>query len=229
MEIMNITVLWAEGNEAQAEYWSNQLKEAGYEVHLFPSGAELLEEVNLQKPNLVLIGTELSDNNNNMDVVRQLGKVREFPIMVMLNNPDTTGIVLAFELGANDVISTSISIEELKARVDNLLHLFERLVNESITNIIYEDLKIELKSRKVYRGEELIKLTPKEYELLLYLAKRANTVCHRNTILQEVWGHDFLTNTNVVDVYIRHLRGKVDRGRIRKLIHTARGMGYMLQ
>ncbi|WP_188538469.1 response regulator transcription factor [Paenibacillus segetis] len=226
---MNITVLWAEGNEAQAEYWSNQLKEAGYEVHLFPSGAELLEEVNLQKPNLVLIGTELSDNNNNMDVVRQLGKVREFPIMVMLNNPDTTGIVLAFELGANDVISTSISIEELKARVDNLLHLFERLVNESITNIIYEDLKIELKSRKVYRGEELIKLTPKEYELLLYLAKRANTVCHRNTILQEVWGHDFLTNTNVVDVYIRHLRGKVDRGRIRKLIHTARGMGYMLQ
>lgn len=225
---MSNKVLWAEGNEALGEHWLVQLKEVGYEVQLFRSGLELLKEVNLQRPHMVLIGTELPDNYN-MDLVRQLGKVRDFPIMVILKSQDTSEIVSALQLGANDVISSSITLEELKARIDNLLHLFERLVNGSITNITYEDLIIELKSRKVYRGEEQIKLTPKEYELLLFLAKRPNTVCHRNTILQEVWGHDFLTNTNVVDVYIRHLRGKVDRGRTHKLIHTVRGMGYMIQ
>ncbi|RUT48117.1 response regulator transcription factor [Paenibacillus anaericanus] len=221
-------ILWAEGNETLGERWWRQLEEAGYNVHWFKSGTEMLRELNLQKPSLVLLGTELADQSQ-MELVRQLGKARDFPIMVMLAKRDTSEIVSALELGANDVVVKSLSIEELKSRIDNLLRLFERLISGSVTNITYEDLVIELKSRKVYRGEEPIKLTPKEYELLLYLAKRVNTVCHRNTILQEVWGHDFLTNTNVVDVYIRHLRKKMDRGRIRKLIHTVRGSGYMLQ
>ncbi|MEK4511240.1 response regulator transcription factor [Paenibacillus sp. FSL K6-2524] len=221
-------ILWAEGNETLGERWWRQLEEAGYNVHWFKSGTEMLRELNLQKPSLVLLGTELADQSQ-MELVRQLGKARDFPIMVMLAKRNTSEIVSALELGANDVVVKSLSIEELKSRIDNLLRLFERLISGSVTNITYEDLVIELKSRKVYRGEEPIKLTPKEYELLLYLAKRVNTVCHRNTILQEVWGHDFLTNTNVVDVYIRHLRKKMDRGRIRKLIHTVRGSGYMLQ
>lgn len=221
-------ILWVEGNETLGERWWRQLEEAGYNVHWFKSGTEMLRELNLQKPSLVLLGTELADQSQ-MELVRQLGKARDFPIMVMLAKRNTSEIVSALELGANDVVVKSLSIEELKSRIDNLLRLFERLISGSVTNITYEDLVIELKSRKVYRGEEPIKLTPKEYELLLYLAKRVNTVCHRNTILQEVWGHDFLTNTNVVDVYIRHLRKKMDRGRIRKLIHTVRGSGYMLQ
>lgn len=221
-------ILWAEGNETLGERWWRQLEEVGYNVHWFKSGAEMLSELNLQKPSLVLLGTELSDPSQ-MELVRQLGKARDFPIMVMLATRNTSEIVSALELGANDVVVKSLSIEELKSRIDNLLRLFERLISGSVTKITYEDLVIELKSRKVYRGEEPIQLTPKEYELLLYLAKRVNTVCHRNTILQEVWGHDFLTNTNVVDVYIRHLRKKMDRGRIRKLIHTVRGSGYMLQ
>lgn len=221
-------ILWVEGNETLGERWWRQLEEAGYIVHWFKSGTEMLRELNLQKPSLVLLGTELADQSQ-MELVRQLGKARDFPIMVMLVKRNTSEIVSALELGANDVVVKSLSIEELKSRIDNLLRLFERLISGSVTNITYEDLVIELKSRKVYRGEEPIKLTPKEYELLLYLAKRVNTVCHRNTILQEVWGHDFLTNTNVVDVYIRHLRKKMDRGRIRKLIHTVRGSGYMLQ
>ncbi|MDQ0087765.1 DNA-binding response OmpR family regulator [Paenibacillus anaericanus] len=221
-------ILWVEGNEILGERWWRQLEEAGYNVHWFKSGTEMLRELNLQKPSLVLLGTELEDQSQ-MELVRQLGKARDFPIMVMLAKRNTSEIVSAFELGANDVVVKSLSIEELKSRIDNLLRLFERLISGSVTNITYEDLVIELKSRKVYRGEDPIKLTPKEYELLLYLAKRVNTVCHRNTILQEVWGHDFLTNTNVVDVYIRHLRKKMDRGRIRKLIHTVRGSGYMLQ
>lgn len=88
---------------------------------------------------------------------------------------------------------------------------------------------MELKSRRVYRGDEAIKLTPKEFDLLLFLLKRAGKVCGREMILQQVWGYDFAAGTNVVDVYIRHLRKKIDRGQTQKLLHTVRGTGYMLQ
>ncbi|MNI78180.1 Transcriptional activator protein CzcR [compost metagenome] len=80
----------------------------------------------------------------------------------------------------------------------------------------------------MFRSEQLIKLTPKEFDLLRYLMKRAGEVCERDEILQEVWGYDFSTGTNVVDVYIRHLRSKVDKGQVNKLIHTVRGKGYMV-
>nr|WP_237690610.1 winged helix-turn-helix domain-containing protein [Paenibacillus caui] len=95
--------------------------------------------------------------------------------------------------------------------------------------IYYEDLRIETKKQKVFRGEDEISLTPKEYDLLLYLTRHRHEICTRETILQEVWGYDFSVNTNVVDVYIKHIRSKLDAGHQRKLIHTVRGAGYMLQ
>jgi DNA-binding response OmpR family regulator len=91
-----------------------------------------------------------------------------------------------------------------------------------------QDLKINLRSRRVSRAGQYLNLTPKEYELLEYLATHLNEACTRSDILREVWGYDFAMDTNVVDVYIKHLRGKVDKGKDVKLIQTVRGVGYML-
>lgn len=87
---------------------------------------------------------------------------------------------------------------------------------------------MNLRSRRVNRAGEYLTLTPKEYELLEYLALHVNEACTRSDILREVWGYEYAMDTNVVDVYIKHLRVKVDKGRSVKLIHTVRGIGYML-
>ncbi|MNI69266.1 Transcriptional activator protein CzcR [compost metagenome] len=126
------------------------------------------------------------------------------------------------------MVSEDIPIAELKSRIRNLLRLFWRFADGYMKELQYDDLRLELKSRKVYRGDQNIKLTPKEFDLLRYLLKRAGVVCERDEILQEVWGFDFSTGTNVVDVYIRHLRTKIDKGQTKKLIHTVRGKGYMV-
>jgi DNA-binding response OmpR family regulator len=91
------------------------------------------------------------------------------------------------------------------------------------------DLSIELRSRKVFRKELAIELTPREFDLLVYLAENKNQEKTREEILTDVWGYDFIGETNLVDVYIRYLRQKLDRGFRYKLIHTIRGVGYMLK
>ncbi|MNJ48230.1 Response regulator MprA [compost metagenome] len=149
-------------------------------------------------------------------------------MIAVLLERSTEQLIDAFAAGASDVVDGSVPFKELETRMEHLVKLFMSMNDGQPSEIIFEDLRIEPKSRKVFRAGEIIKLTPKEYDLLMYLTKRANTVCEREAILQEVWGYDFATGTNVVDVYVRHLRKKIDRGRTRKIIHTVRGTGYMI-
>nr|WP_244660899.1 response regulator transcription factor [Paenibacillus sp. CFBP 13594] len=114
------------------------------------------------------------------------------------------------------------------ARIRNLLRVFANASPEGEEVIVVHDLKVNLRSRRVNRAGEYLTLTPKEYELLEYLALHVNEACTRSDILREVWGYEYAMDTNVVDVYIKHLRVKVDKGRSVKLIHTVRGIGYML-
>lgn len=110
------------------------------------------------------------------------------------------------------------------ARVRSLLRLFASASYDGEEIIVVQDLKINLRSRRVSRAGQYLNLTPKEYELLEYLATHLNEACTRSDILREVWGYDFAMDTNVVDVYIKHLRGKVDKGKDVKLIQTVRGL-----
>lgn len=131
-----------------------------------------------------------------------------------------------FAAGANDVVSIDVPIAELYARAGHLIAMFKRIGDGSLTELSYGDLRMELKSRKVYRGDEEVKLTPKEFDLLLFLLKRAGKVCGREMILQQVWGYDFAAGTNVVDVYIRHLRKNRPRANAKIAAHGARNGIY---
>ncbi|MCG7378492.1 response regulator transcription factor [Paenibacillus sp. ACRSA] len=155
-------------------------------------------------------------------------KSKPVPIVVLTYKAMNEEIVHWLDFGANDVIVEPIHSSVLLARIRNLLRLFVSVDQMDEEVIVVHDLKVNLRSRRVNRAGEYLMLTPKEYELLEYLARHVNEACTRSMILSEVWGYEFAMDTNVVDVYIKHLRVKVDKGRPQKLIHTVRGVGYML-
>ncbi|WP_178019366.1 response regulator transcription factor [uncultured Paenibacillus sp.] len=212
---------------AEAERMKTGLEEAGYRVGWKQNGAGVLRLLEEELPDLLLLGTDITDDTSTV-LQEEIGRFAPFPIILLLKEWSTEAVVAGFVRGANDVVQVTIPMAELYARIGHLISLFKRLGDGYLTELSFEDLRMELRSRKAWRDEEPIKLTPKEFDLLLFLMKRAGKVCGREMILQQVWGYDFATGTNVVDVYIRHLRKKIDSGHSKKLLHTIRGTGYML-
>ncbi|PYE49230.1 response regulator transcription factor [Paenibacillus barcinonensis] len=150
------------------------------------------------------------------------------PVFVIVPEATPQRVVDWLDFGANDVMEEPLHPKVMLARIRSLLRLFANASYNEEEIIVVQDLKINLRSRRVSRGGLYLNLTPKEYELLEYLARHLNEACTRSDILREVWGYDFAMDTNVVDVYIKHLRVKVDKGQDVKLIQTVRGVGYML-
>ncbi|MFD3257465.1 winged-helix domain-containing protein [Paenibacillus lentus] len=224
---MEVHILSAGGESQESSRLYQQLNKAGYDVRWFRNKEVTKEELLKQRPDIMLVEKGPSEVDA-MELLKAHEGVLSFPVVTVLLERNTEQLIAAFAAGASDVVDGSVPLEELVVRMEHLVRLFMRMNDGLPSEIIFEDLRIEPKSRRVFREGELIKLTPKEYDLLVYLAKHANTVCHRDAILQEVWGYDFATGTNVVDVYVRHLRKKIDRGRARKIIHTVRGTGYMM-
>ncbi len=225
---MKRKVLLALADPSAGERLRLGLEEAGYEVAQHRNGKDTVRYLEDEFPDLVLLGTDLPDLSAG-EILQQVGRFAAYPLILLLREWNTDEVVSGFTAGANDVVSLDVPIAELYARAGHLISMFKRIGDGSLTELSYGDLRMELKSRKVYRGDEEVKLTPKEFDLLLFLLKRAGKVCGREMILQQVWGYDFAAGTNVVDVYIRHLRKKIDRGQTQKLLHTVRGTGYMLQ
>ena len=132
------------------------------------------------------------------------------------------------EAGISDYVIKPIRVEELILRIEHRKAQL-RLKEAEHPTIHVVDLEVITSRREVYRAGELLQLTVKEYDLLLFLMEHINEVCSRDDILRKVWHVDFRLGTNVVDVYIKHLREKIDKGRRTKLIQTVRGIGYMLK
>lgn len=166
-----------------------------------------------------------------MDGLQLTKKVREkgftIPILILTALGTMDEKLEGFKVGADDYLVKPFEIRELYARVNALLQR-AAFVPKKIENLEYDDLKIELKEKNVYRNEQLIVLTPKEYNLLLFLLKNSERVLSREEIADSVWGKDFDTGTNYIDVYITYLRKKIDRNFDKKLIHTKPGLGYTL-
>ncbi|RUT35933.1 response regulator transcription factor [Paenibacillus zeisoli] len=209
---------------------SEALIDAGFGIEKIESTEEGLQIVRNQVPYLLLISTLLK----NMGLLEFLKAMKDgspamkCPVIVLSPESSTQELVQAFQEGAHDYVDMKGPPVELVARIHKLLELFYGARAGAEMLLSFADVQVQLKSRKVYRGEQLIKLTPKEYDLLCFMLRRVNQVCSREELLQEVWGYDFRVDTNVVDVYIRHLRSKIDRGHSRKIIHTVRGTGYII-
>ncbi|MGE6575566.1 winged helix-turn-helix domain-containing protein [Paenibacillus xylanexedens] len=211
-------VLCVEGYEVQRKEWSE----------LNQSDENWLSHFNL----IILVdreeGKKHCGQDQKLELKRWLDKGQVIPLLVITSNASPQFIVEWLDYGANDVMEEPIHMTVMLARIRNLLRVFANATPEGEEVIVVHDLKVNLRSRRVNRAGEYLTLTPKEYELLEFLALHVNEACTRSDILREVWGYEYAMDTNVVDVYIKHLRVKVDKGRSVKLIHTVRGIGYML-
>ena len=170
---------------------------------------------------------------NGVEVARQIRALGDdTPIIIMTARDSVIDRVSGLDHGADDYIVKPFAIEELLARVRALLRRISiegGNAKSHQTTVTYKDLTIEKENRVVRRGDEIINLTKREYELLLILMENINVVMSRKELLSKVWGYDSKVETNVVDVYIRYLRNKIDRPGEKSYIQTVRGTGYVIR
>ncbi|MBN2983899.1 MULTISPECIES: response regulator transcription factor [Cohnella] len=227
---MSENILIIEDEDSIARILELELKHEGYEVSRANDGRKGLEMAIEGGWDLVLLDVMLPGLNG-IEVLRRLRQNDHAVPVILLTARDTVpDKVSGFEHGANDYVTKPFAMEELLARVRNLLRIFKASREGESEDVIKVcDLTIELITRKVTRKDHAIDLTPREFELLLYLARFKNEEKTREEILSDVWGYEYIGDTNVVDVYIRYLRQKMDKGYRHKLLHTVRGVGYMLK
>jgi len=224
------SILIIEDEEGIARILQLELDHEGYRTGLARDGRTGIEMALSGEWDLILLDVMLPELNG-IEVLRRLRQHdQRVPVILLTARNTVPDKVSGFEHGANDYVTKPFAMEELLARVRNLLRIFRQKREGTAEDTLrVADLTIELITRKVYRKDHLIELTPREYELLLYLARNKNREMTREEILTDVWGYEFIGDTNVVDVYIRYLRQKMDKGYRHKLIHTVRGVGYMLK
>ena len=170
---------------------------------------------------------------NGIEVLRRVRKENNIiPIILLTARNLTMDKVTGLDQGANDYITKPFEMEELLARVRSCLRQTSIAVEvkeqkDSILSIF--DLQINIDTREVKRSGSSIALTPTEYDLLVYLLSHKNRIVTREDILLNVWGYEYEGDTNVIDVYIRHLRKKIDEGFSKSIIQTVRGIGYTVR
>jgi DNA-binding response OmpR family regulator len=150
----------------------------------------------------------------------------KIPVILLTAKDEVGDRVTGLDAGADDYLVKPFSIEELLARIR--AHL--RRTQETDTDLLqFEDLSLNRRTREVHRGQRSIDLTAKEFDLLQYLMSHPRQVFTRDQILENIWGYDFLGDSNIIEVYVRYLRLKLEHESEKRLIHTARGVGYSLR
>jgi DNA-binding response OmpR family regulator len=224
-------ILLIEDEEKIARVLQLELEHEGYEIITALDGRSGLQ-LALSTPGLSLILLDIMlPELSGMEVLRRIRQVdARTPVILLTARDAVPDRVSGLDQGANDYITKPFAIEELLARIRSLLRqCMVRDQPEADSHIYVDDLHVDLKSRHVHRGDHGIELTPTEFDLLRFLIAHKGEVMSREQIIAAVWGYDFVGDTNVVDVYIRYLRQKIDKDFSCKLIHTIRGIGYMVK
>lgn len=227
---MAARILVIEDEQRIARVLKLELEHEGYTAEVAFNGIDGLQRAIEEEWDLILLDI-LLPGKNGLDV---LTGIRErnaaVPIILLTALDSTEDIVSGLDMGANDYVTKPFSYEELSARIRGLLRHVSQLREETAEDVCQvDDLSVNPKTRVVLRDGDEVELTPREFDLLFYLIRSNGEVRSREQILSDVWGYDFAGDTNLVDVYIRYLRLKIDKGRKKKLIHTQRGIGYYVR
>ena len=228
---MSNKILIVEDEKNLARFVELELKHEGYETEVHYNGRTGLEAALSGEWDAILLDLMLPELNG-LEVCRRIRQTKNTPIIMMTARDSVIDRVSGLDHGADDYIVKPFAIEELLARLRALLRRIDIEGDKNITKqttINYRDLTIEKENRVVRRGEEIIELTKREYELLLILMENINVVLSRDVLLNKVWGYEIEVETNVVDVYIRYLRNKIDVSGDDSYIQTVRGTGYVMR
>lgn len=219
-------VLVVEDEKKTASFIRKALQAEGLVVDMLHDGTEALAAV-AHTPFDVVVLDIMLPGRDGLSVVRQMRQKRiSTPVLLLTARGEVSEKVEGLNAGADDYLSKPFALEELVARVRAL---GRRSTESKPTVLKVGDLTLDTLTREVRRGARALDLAPKEYLLLEHLMQSAGRICGRMAIVEKVWDYDFDPGTNLVDVYIMRLREKVDSGFETKLLHTVRGVGYVLK
>jgi heavy metal response regulator len=221
-----VRILVVEDERKVASFIKKGLEEEGYAVDVAADGEEGLVMALTHMHDLIILDIRLP----RMDGLHVLQALRQndvtAPVLLLTVRATIEDKVLGLDAGADDYLTKPFAFQELVARVRALLR---RRTDAEPTLLRIDDLTLDPARRIVTRGGEKIDLTPREFALLDYFMRNPGRVLTRTMIAEHVWDYSFDTSTNVIDVYVNYLRKKVDAGREPKLLHTMRGVGYVLK
>ena len=222
---MSTEILIVEDEQRISRFLSLELEHEGYKTKSIADGRSALEEA-LEKDYDLIILDVMLPNINGIEVLRRLRQSKDTPVIILTARDQVMDKVAGLDLGANDYMTKPFAIEELLARIRANL---KKRNGVKTTEFVAGFLRVDVDARKVTYKEDAIELTKKEFDLLAYLLENRNIVISREKTLDAVWGFDFYGNTNVVDVYVRYLRSKIDDRFGINLIETVRGAGYIIR
>ncbi len=218
-------ILLVEDEQNVASFLKKGLEEEYYTVDVAEDGAQGYSMGTSQEYDCIILDVMLPEMSG-LEVCKKLRAAGLKTPILMLTALDSVGSkVEGLESGADDYLTKPFAFSELLARIRALL----RRVPDSLSELTMQELRMDLLSRRVFRGDQEIVLTQKGFAILEYLLRNKGRVLSRTQIIENIWGYNFDPNTNVVDVHIKFLREKIDKGFRKKLIHTVRGAGYVLK
>ncbi|KGJ48552.1 response regulator transcription factor [Paraclostridium dentum] len=218
-------ILIIEDEKNISSFVKMELEFEGYTTQVIEDGKQGLDEAINKDYDLILLDLMLPSLNG-IEICRRLKKEKNTPIIMLSAKDSVMDKVSGLQMGADDYVSKPFAIEELLARIQVV---FRRENNANSKTLNFKDLSINIESRLVKKGDKELNLTNKEYELLLYLMENKEKVISRLILLESVWGYNYETETNVVDVYVRHLRNKLDTEDKEEYIKTVRSIGYVMR
>ena len=210
------------------ELLSTSLRYAGFEVTAAANGREALDAAEEFQPDLAVLDVMLPDMDG-FTVTRRLRSAgRHFPVVFLTARDGTEDKITGLTVGGDDYVTKPFSLDEVVARIRAVLRRTASLDDDAAV-LRVDDLELDDDAHEVRRGGEVVDLSPTEFKLLRYLMMNPNRVLSKAQILDHVWEYDFNGDASIVESYISYLRRKIDVGGREKMIHTKRGVGYMLR
>jgi two-component system, OmpR family, response regulator MprA len=222
-------VLVVDDDKAVRESLRRSLEFNGYDVALAQDGAEALAGIGAAAPDVVVMDV-MMPRLDGLEATRALRTAgHDVPILVLTARDAVGDRVEGLDAGADDYLTKPFALEELLARLRALLRRVTPSAGDPEESLVFGDLSMDLGTREVRRGQRVIELTRTEFTLLEMFLRRPRRVLERSFILEEVWGYDFPTTANSLEVYVGYLRRKTEADGETRLLHTVRGVGYVLK
>jgi len=222
---MATRILIIEDDDAILTVLRRGLSSEGYEVETAETGQKGLALAAGNRPELVILDWMLPGMDG-LEVCRRLRTMGKVPILMLTAKDAVSDRVMGLDAGADDYMVKPFILDELLARMRALLRRTQTPKQKTYT---FNDLTLDTGTRRAQRNDRVIDLTAKEYELLELFLRNPRQVLTREMIYDDVWGYDFGGESNIIEVYIRYLRQKLEEGKESRLLHTVRGMGYVLR
>ena len=218
-------ILIVEDESSISDFIKGELEYEGYKVSIKEDGREGLAEALANEYDLIILDIMLPSMNG-FEVCRRLKRDKNTPVIMLSAKDSVMDKVNGLQIGADDYIPKPFAIEELLARIEVV---FRRQDNSKDSIVKFKDIVINRTSRSVKRNNNEINLTNREYELLIILIENKDKVVTREELLEKIWGYGYEPETNVIDVYIRYLRAKLNNENKEEYIQTVRSVGYIMR